>query len=186
MFTDLRYGLRMLAKSPGFATVTVLTLALGIGANTSIFTVVNAVLLRPLPYKDPNRLVMVWGTHPQFPKFSVPYPDFLDWKEQNHVFEQMGCYRSVATDYHLTGQGEPQRLQATFITSGLFSLLGVRALIGRTFLPEEDQPGRQHTVILSHSLWQRSFGGDPSLIGRTIILNNESFTVVGVVPSSFK
>jgi predicted permease len=186
LWQDLRYALRMLRKSPGFTAVTLLTLALGIGANAAIFTVVNAVLLRPLPYKDPSRLVMVWGTHPQFPKFSVPYPDFLDWKEQNHVFEQMGCYRSVATNYHLIGQGEPQRLQATFITSGLFSLLGVRALMGRTFLPEEDQPGGQHTVILSHGLWQRCFGADPRVIGKSIILNNQSFAVVGVMPSKFK
>ena len=163
-------------KTPASRFVTVLTLALGIGANTAIFSIINAVLLRPLPYKDPNRLALIWGTHPQFSKHAVPYPDFLDWKEQNHVFEQMGCYRVVGTNYHLTGHGDPQRLQATFVTSSLFSLLGVNASVGRTFLPEEDQSGGQHVVILSHSLWEHRFGGDPGLIGKTVILNNESFT----------
>ncbi len=183
---DVKYGFRTLRRNPGFTYVTVLTLALGIGANTAIFSLINAVLLRPLPYKDPSRLALIWGTHPQFPKHAVPYPDFLDWKEQNHVFEHMGCYRVVGTNYHLTGHGDPQRLQATFATSSLFSTLGVNASIGRTFLPEEDQSGGGHVVILSHRLWEHRFGGDPSLIGKTVILNNENFTVVGVMPANFK
>jgi putative ABC transport system permease protein len=176
----------MLAKNPGFTAVAVLTLALGIGANAAIFNVVNAVLLRSLPYRDPSRLVMIWETYPQFPKVWASVPNMIDWREQNDVFDAIGAYRVAGRGFTLTGRGEPERIQGTFTSANLFSLLGVKASLGRIFLAAEDKPGEEPVVILSHSLWQRLFGSDPVIIGRTVTLNDKNYAVIGIMPSDFQ
>ena len=180
---DLRYGLRTLAKNPGFTAVAVVALALGIGANTAIFSVVNAVLLRPLPFKNPEQLVMVWenAAHLGFPKNTPPPANFLDWQKQNSVFTGMAAM--VERSLNLTGVGEPERLDGRRVSANMFEVLGVPALFGRTFVPDDDRPGT-HVVLLSHSLWQRRFGSEPGVIGRALTLNGESYTVVGVMPPS--
>ena len=178
---DLRYGLRMLVRSPSFTIIAALALALGIGANSAIFSVVNTVLLRPLPYKNPDALMMVWeeATHLGFP-FNTPSPaNFIDWREQNTVFEGMAAMAQQS--FNLTGAGEPERLDGRRVSANLFNILGVEPVLGRTFRPEEDQPGSSVT-ILSHGVWQRNFGGDPSIIGRTINLDGKSYSVIGVMP----
>jgi putative ABC transport system permease protein len=181
---DLRYGLRMLAKDPGFTAVTVFTLALGIGANTAIFSVVNAVLLRPLPYRSPEQLVQIWQTDLKSKTSQVPpsYPDFLDWRAQNHVFQSVAVYNWAT--FTLTGSREPIHVDGLVATADLFSVLGVRPALGRLFFPEEDQPGR-HAVILSHDLWQQRFDSDPAVVGRSVRLNRMDFVVVGVMPPGF-
>jgi predicted permease len=185
VFTDLRqdlhYGLRTLLKNPGFTIIAVVALALGIGANSAIFSVVNAVLLRPLPFKAPDQLVMVWenATHVGFPKNTPSPPNFLDWQRQNTVFTGMAAMSERS--FNLTGIGEPERLDGRRVSANLFDLLGVPALLGRTFVPDDDRPGA-HVVLLSYSLWQRRFGSDPSIIGRAVTLNGESYTVIGVIP----
>ena len=180
---DLRYGLRMLVKSPAFTSIAVLALALGIGANTAIFSVVNTVLLQPLPYKNPDQLMMVWedATHQGFP-FNTPSPaNFLDWQQQNTVFEGMAAM--AQRSFNLTGAGEPERFDGRRVSANLFSLLGVQPVIGRAFLPDEDKPGSR-VVILSEGVWKRRFGGDPAILGRPISLDGDSYTVVGVMPGS--
>jgi putative ABC transport system permease protein len=186
LIQDLRYGLRMLARNPGFTVVAVITLALGIGANTAIFSVVNAVLLRPLPYKDPDRLVFVWETDRQRGGrwHSVTPADFVDWREQNGVFEDMAAVKH--SDVILTGTGELTRLWAPRVPASFFPLLGVAPALGRTFLAEEDRPGGDPVAILSHRLWQERFGADPRLIGKTLTLDGEMHTVVGIMPPSFR
>jgi putative ABC transport system permease protein len=181
---DVRYSLRQLRKSPGFTTIAVLTLALGIGANTAIFSVVNAVLLRPLPYKDSDRLVMVWEQNPHRGWFQnvVSSANFLDWKKQNHVFADMAAFESVP--FNLTGDNKPEEVAGERVTTSLFSVLGVQPLRGRLFVPEEEQHGRA-AVVVSYGLWQQRYGGDPGLVGRNISLNGESYPVVGIVPPSF-
>ena len=178
---DLRYGLRTLLKSPAFTIVALSALALGIGANSAIFSVVNAVLLRPLPFKNPEQLVMVWenATHLGFPKNTPSPPNFLDWQRQNTVFAGMAAM--VERSFNLTGVGEPERLDGRRVSANLFDVLGVPPLIGRTFVPDDDRPGT-HVVLLSYSLWQRRFGSDRSIIGRAVTLNGESYTVIGVMP----
>src|SRR5436190_3514507 len=178
---DLRYGLRMLWKNPGFTIVAVLALALGIGANTAIFSVVNTVLLQPLPYKDPGQLVMLWenATHLGFPKDTPSPANFLDWRGQNTVFT--GMVAMAQKNFNLTGVGEPERLDGRRISANLFDLLGVQPRLGRGFLSQEDTPGT-HVVILSHGLWQRRFGSDPRIIGQAVNLNGESYSVIGVMP----
>jgi putative ABC transport system permease protein len=186
LWEDIRYGLRVLAKAPGFTLIAVLTLALGIGANTAIFSVVSAVLLRSLPFPLPEELVRVVsvrarGNAPD----SASYPDFTDWRAQNHSFSQMAAYRTES--FTLTGQGEPAHIKGAVVSAELFPLLRVQPLLGRTFLPEEDTPGAgTGAVILSHGLWRQLFGADPGIVGRTIDLNNRSFTVVGVMPAGFE
>ncbi len=182
---DLRYGLRMLRRRPGFTLIAVFTLALGIGANTAIFSVVNTVLLKPLPYADPDRLIIVRETKlPQFPEFSVSPGNFLDWQKQNTVFAEIEAQRGAT--WNLTGTGEPERLRGARVTSGLFQMLGARPARGRDFLPEEDQPGRAGVVIISHGLWQRRFGADPGIIGQTLSLSGQSYTVIGIMPPTFQ
>jgi len=183
---DLRYALRMLRKSPGFTAVAVLTLALGIGANTAIFTVISAVLLRPLPYKDPDRVVMVYRTWSDSPagRFLCAPADTLDWKEQNKVFEDMAVL-DWDFDPALSQAGEPVKVPGLRVSANFFSVFGVSPLLGRGFLPEEDQRGRDNVVVLSYGLWQQWMGGDPDIIGKAIRLDGESFTIVGVMPSKF-
>ena len=183
---DLKYGLRMLVKTPGFTAVAVLTLALGIGANTAIFSVVNAVLLKPLPYKDADRLVMVWEQNPERGWYHniVSAANFLDWRKQNDVFAQMAAVDPQKA-FNLTGTGKPEEVWGEAVTTNLFSLLGVRAFKGRDFLPEEDRPGGPRVVVLSYGLWERRYGHDGTLVGKQISLTNESYTVVGIMPAGF-
>ena len=185
LLQDIRYGVRTLAKNPGFTIVAVVALALGIGANSAIFSVVNSVLLRPLPFKDPNQLVMVWDeqTHLGFPKDTPTPANFLDWQRQNSVFTGMAAM--APRSFNLTGTGEPERLDGRRISANLFDLLGIQPQLGRNFRPEEDTPGT-HVVILSHGLWERRFGADPRIVGRTINLNGESYIVVGVMPAAME
>ena len=189
LLQDLRGALRQLRKSPGFAAVAVVTLALGIGANTAIFSVVNGVLLRPLSFKDPARLVRVWHVPPakSFPgmtTFSVSAANYLDWERQNHVFEGMAIYT-----YHgftLTGGDKPEQIDACAATSGFFATLGVQPVLGRVFLPEEDQPGHANVVVLSHRLWQEHFGSNPAIVGQNVKMDGQSYLVAGVMPASFQ
>src|SRR6476660_201996 len=183
LLNDFRFGVRMLRKAPGFTTVAVLVLALGIGANTAIFSVVNAVLLRPLPFREAERLVQVWHVPPakSFPgmaQFSVSPANYLDWEKQNHVFEQMAIYRFLL--YSLTGTGEPESVSAVGASRDFFSVLKVQPLLGRFFLPGESQAGRGHGVVLSQTCWQTHFASDPNIIGRKISLDNQSYDIVGV------
>jgi putative ABC transport system permease protein len=178
---DLRYGLRTLAKNPAFTSIAIVALALGIGANSAIFSVVDAVLLRPLPFKKPEQLVMLWenATHLGFPKNTPSPANFLDWQKQAGAFTGMAAM--VERSFNLTGVGEPERLDGRRVSANLFDLLGVRAVLGRTFVPDDDRPG-SHVVLLSYSLWQRRFGSDPNVIGRALALNGESYTVIGIMP----
>ena len=183
---DVRYALRQLRKSPGFTFVAVLTLALGIGANSAMFSVVDAVLLRPLPFHDPSRLVVVKPTEPgRRDDIGVSYPTFLDWRAQNHVFEGISVFRQ--DDFTLTGRGAPVHLRGGVVSANLFSVLGVRPAIGRDFVPEEDQPvGTGLPIILSHSLWQNRFGSDAKIVGQNLTLEGQTLAVVGVMPVGFQ
>src|SRR5580692_7075812 len=183
LLQDARYALRLLAKSPGFSAIAILTLALGIGANTAIFTVVNAVLLRPLPFQDPSRLVIVAEKSP-YPTISTSYQNWLDWRDQSHSFESVEATRP--STIALTGGGQPERLTSQNMTAGIFPLLGVKAILGRTFLSEEDRSGGNPVVLISYGLWQRRFGGSREIIGENIDLDSQPYTVVGVLPSGFQ
>jgi putative ABC transport system permease protein len=186
LLQDLRYSLRRLAKSPGFTLVVVLTLALGIGANTAIFSAVNAVLLRPLGYADPDRLVTIEHFYPSLGGLKAPVsvPGFRDYQALGRTFESMAVENGWAAN--LTGQGEPVRVAGARVTGRFFGTLGVPALLGRGLLPGEDSAGREHVVVLSHGLWQRLFGGDRGIVGRALSLNGESYLVVGVMPEGFR
>ncbi len=188
LWQDLRYGLRMMAKNPGFTMVAVLALTLGIGANTAIFSVIDAVILRPLPFASPDRLVTLWGTNVQrgSSRGSASYPDFIDWRSQSHAFEGMAAWHD--SDFTLTGSGDPAHLYGVVASPSLFHLLGVSPIFGRDFLPEEEDPGKAklHPVILSHSLWQSRFSSDPNVVGRNITLDSQPFTIVGVMPAGFQ
>src|SRR5215813_14028845 len=186
MFQDLRFGVRTLLKHKGFTAVAALTLMLGIGANTVIFSVMNAVLLRPIPFPDPDRLVMVWATDQETRRRqdSTSFPDFMDWREQNQVFAQMAAY-SIAP-FNMTGGNQPERVIGLRASADLFPVLGVSPVQGRAFLREEQQPGRNKVVLVSDNLWQRRFGRDPQLVGKTINLNDETYTVIGILPPGFQ
>lgn len=182
---DLRFGVRVLLKRPGFTLVAVLTLALGIGANTAIFGVVDAVLLRPLPFVHPERLVQIWERDLKRgdDHDSVMAANYLDWKSRSHVFEEIAAHAGASIN--ITGLGEPERIRAARVSAGLFSLLGVQPEIGRGFFPNEDQPGHQRVVIISNHLWKSHFGGDPEIAGRALTLNNQDYVVIGVMPAGF-
>jgi putative ABC transport system permease protein len=184
---DLRYSLRLLLKSPAFTSVVVLTLALGIGANTAIFSFANGILLRPLPYPQSDRLVVIDETALKrgITSMSVSYPNFLDWREQNHVFEDIGAYFGSGR-YSLTGTGEPIEVRGSAITHGLFEILRVSPQLGRTFTAGEDRPNEDAVVILSHELWQKHFGGEAKIIGQKVMVTNRPRTVVGVMPPGFR
>ncbi len=191
LWQDVRYGLRMLWKSPGFTLVAVLALALGIGANTAIFSVVNAMLLRPLPYQDPDRLVVLWETNPNLSSVflrthnEASPANFIDWRQQQTVFEDIAAFRY--NDYNLTGSGDaPEQITGNPVTANMFDVLKVKPLIGRTFRPEESDPKSERVAVLSYGLWQRRFGGDANIIGRTLTFDGNPFTVVGVMPASFE
>ena len=183
---DFRHGLRMLAKSPGFTAVTVLTLALGIGANTAIFSVVNAVLLRPLPFIHPEQLVQIFQTLPEQGVIDagVSYPNFTDWGQQNKGFEQIAAMRPKT--FALTGDREPSYVDGATVTPSLFPLLGVQPILGRAFLPTDDKAEAAPVVVLSEGLWRRQFGADPALVGKTILLDKHPCEVVGILPSDFR
>ncbi len=185
LWQDLRYGARMLVKAPVLTTIAVITLALGIGANTAIFSVVNAVLLRPFPYENPERLLILQESVSGGAGFSPSYPNFADWHARNTVCSSMAAVR-VNESFNFTGAGEPERLQGRVVSAGFFHTLGIKPLLGRDFLAEEDHPGATPVVILSHGFWQRRFGADPGVIGKQLTLNNQSFTVVGVTPATFQ
>jgi putative ABC transport system permease protein len=177
---DIRYAIRTLWKSPGFAVVAVLTLALGIGANSAIFSFVDGVLLKPLPYPEPDRLVLVWEKPPGGGINVVSALNFLDWHDQNDVFAHIAATSGGSVT--LTGSGEPRRIPGSRVSATYFDAFGVKPVMGRTFAPDEDQPGKEHVVILSYRLWANEFGGDRTLVGRTLTLNGEAFTVIGVLP----
>lgn len=180
---DLRYAFRMLRRDPGFAVITVLVLAIGIGANTALFTVVNAVLLRQLPFREPDNLIRIWSSRPDMAKGPFSLPDFLDYREQNRSFERLSAFGNW--NVNLTGQGDAERLAGLRVSADFFSLLGVDAAFGRTLLAEDDRPGAPRVVVMTYGLWQRRFGADRNVVGRNILLNGESFTVVGVLPPQF-
>jgi putative ABC transport system permease protein len=183
---DVRYGARGLIRNRGFAVVAVLTLALGLGANTAVFSVINTVFLEPLPYREPERLAVVWedATFVGYPRDTPAPGNFLDWERQNSSFEGMAAMRTL--DLNLTGDGEPLRVSTMATTANLFSLLGVAPEIGRGFLPEEDREGGPNVVVLGHALWQNRYGGDPSVVGRDVTLDGAKYSVVGVMPAGFQ
>jgi len=187
--SDLRHGLRILLRNPGFAATAVLLLALGIGANTAIFSVVNAVLLRPLPYQDSSRIMQIWHVPPakSFPGltlFSVSPANYLDWQSQNHSFDAMAAYGGARLN--VGGKGRPEAILAAPVAPDFFSILRVRPVLGRSFTPDDDRPGQGHVVILGNTLWRDHFASDPGIVGRNIILDGESYNVVGVMPPNFR
>jgi putative ABC transport system permease protein len=184
-YQDLRYGARMLLKTPSATLIAVITLALGIGANTAIFSVVNATLLRSLPYHNPERLVHLWEVTPQklFPQREASYPDYLDW-QQSQVFEALAAY--TGGGFTLTGRGTPEQVQGARGSANFFSTLGIEPIIGRSFRPGEDKEGAANVVLLSYGLWQRQFGGDPAIVGQSLTLNGSPHSVIGVLPPTFQ
>jgi putative ABC transport system permease protein len=189
LWRDIRYGLRTLTGNPGFALVAIIVLALGIGANTAIFSVVNGVLLQPLPYSNPDRLVMLWGTNTERPNGVNPvsYPDLLDWQAQNKSFESLAAlFTNPNFDVNLTGGAEPERVPVVRVTPGYFETLGATPVAGRTFLPDEDEVGRHRVAMLSYNLWQRRFDSDPALVGKPVYVNGFPYEVVGVLPKDFR
>ena len=187
VWRDIRYSVRSLLQARVFAAAAILTLALGIGANTAIFSIAHAVLLRPLPYKDPQQLVQVWENNRQrnMPRYGIAPANFLDWQQRNTVFQQMSAFASYLS-MNLTGRGEPVRLQGARVSANFFPLLGISPALGRTFLEEEDQTGGNQVAILDHTLWQNHFGSDPAIIGQPVSLNDTSYTVIGVLPADFR
>src|SRR5712664_2042324 len=175
---DVRYGLRVLAKNPGFTAIAILTLALGIGANTALFSVVNSVLLNPLPFSNPDELYALYAKTPAFEQSSITYLNFLDWQKQNHSFSSLSAFR--ADDYNLTGSGEPERLHAHMISAEFFPTFGLNPLLGRNFRPEEDRAGAGPVAVIGDGLWKRKFASSPEVVGKNITLNGKSYTIVGV------
>ncbi|HEY2459959.1 MAG TPA: ABC transporter permease [Candidatus Acidoferrum sp.] len=181
---NLQFAFRMLLKSPGFTIVAVLMLALGIGANTAIFSILNSVLLRPLPYKDPSQLIIMMESSQRLKEISVPYPDFFDWRNQSHAFQQMAAAQNKG--FNLAGIDQPERIAGYAASSNFLATLGVHPVMGRDFLPSEDQPGTAPVVLISHKLWQSHFAADPNVLGKTLTLNGRSFAIVGVLPPDFR
>lgn len=186
LLRDVRFGIRSLLKRPGITAIAIITLALGIGANTAIFSFVNGILLRPLPYPEPDRLALLHETAFKrgITQMSISFPNFLDWRERNHVFEDIATYQGA--NFSLTGAGEPEQLRGARVSHGLFEILRVPPLMGQTFTADEDRPDQNGVVILGHGLWQSHFGSDPNIVGRQVILNNRQHTVKGVMPPGFK
>src|SRR5215218_6176026 len=186
LLQDLRYGARILLKQPGFTLVAVVTLAIGIGANTAIFSLVNSILLRPLPFREPDRIVRLIQASPKLglATWGVSQADFAAYREQNRTLESVALYTNTATN--LTGAGEPERLPMTNVTADFFKLFGVNPLLGRTFVEGEDAAGKNQICVISYAFWQRRFGGDPNVVGKTLSLNNTPVQVVGVMPANFK
>jgi putative ABC transport system permease protein len=184
VWQDLRHGLRMLTKNPGFAAIAILTLALGIGANTALFSVVNGVLLSPLPYQQPDRLVAMYTSRSgELDRSSISYPNFLDWRRGNQTFSGMAAYRG--DDFNLTGRGEPEQVSTEMVSASFFPLIGVKLILGRVFTEQEDQLGGAPVALISEGLWKRKFGGSPDVIGQSAELNATLYTIVGVIPGNF-
>jgi len=189
LLTDLKHGLRVLLKNPGFTAAAIIVLALGIGANTAIFSVVNAVLLRPLPFRDPARLVQIWHVPPakSFPgmtEFAVSAANFIDWQQQNDVFDKMAIYSG--SSLNLTGREQPEALRGAAVSADFFSTLQVQPMLGRTFTPDQDQQGHNHAVILSYGLWKTRFAGNPNIAGQSVNLDGQSYIVTGVMGPKFR
>src|SRR5215831_2280376 len=180
---DLRFALRMMRKSPGFTIVAVLTLALGIGANTAIFSVVNGVLLNPLPYPHSEELIALGESKPNFQNGSISYPNFRDWQKENQTFSSMAIFRGYA--FNLTGQGDAEQIRGQLISSDLFPMLGIQPLLGRNLTRGEDEIGAAPTALISQGLWQRKFGASHEILGKTITLDGRNYTIIGVIPATF-
>lgn len=180
---DVRYGLRMLRKNPGFTTVALLTLALGIGANTAVFSIVNGVLLNPLPFPDSDKLVTLFESKPNFREGSISYPNFLDWQRDNHAFTSIAAYRPDT--FSLTSAGEPEQVRGEMVSADFFSILGVKPVLGRMFTSQEDQLGAGHVVLVSSGFWKRKLASSPDILGSRVVLDGEGYTVIGVIPASF-
>jgi putative ABC transport system permease protein len=191
LLQDVRYSVRNLRRNPGFALVAMLTLALGIGANTTIFSVINNTVLKSLPFPEPDRLMLILETFGKGPRNwnIVSAPNFWDFERQSTSFESMAIFDSAGRGYNLSTAGnrqQPEQVSGLRVSSGFFSVLGVKPFLGRTFLPEEETLGRDREVVLSYGLWQGRYGGDPSLVGKTIRVDGAEFTVVGVMPREFE
>ncbi|HXT73212.1 MAG TPA: ABC transporter permease [Candidatus Angelobacter sp.] len=188
LFQDLRYAARMLLRAPGFTAIAMITLALGIGANTALFSVINATLLRPVPYPDADRMVFVWQTYGSDPNNIniVSALNIWDIQKQNTVLESIGMFDSAGKGYNLGGANQPERVSGVRVSAKFFDVLGIRPLLGRTFFPEEEVQGKDHEVVLTYGLWQRRFGGDPVIVGKQIQVDGASHTVVGVMPRQFE
>src|SRR5262252_8667861 len=181
---DLRYAIRVLAARPAFSLVAILTLALGIGANTAIFTVVDAVLLRPLPYRDPSGLMLLVEHTSQFQTLTTSWQNYGDWRDESRSFDTVAAVRSLTMT--LTGDGEPDRVPAKMVTATLLPMLGVSPALGRTFAAADDRPGAAGVALVSDALWHRRFGGATDVVGRAVTLDNQSYTIVGVLPPGFQ
>jgi predicted permease len=184
-FHDLQYAGRQMMKSPGFAFIAILTLALGIGANTTIFSVVNGVLLNPLPYPESNRLVTLFHHKSNFSKGSISYLNFLDWQRDNRSFDAMVAYRN-SNGMTLTGSGEPEKVKSEMVSAGFFELMGVKLVSGRAFTADEDRLGAAPVVMISEGLWKRKFASNPRIVGQVITLDGQPRTIIGIVPASFR
>src|SRR5258705_8846057 len=187
IWQDIRYGVRMLLKAPSFSIVATIALALGIGANSAIFSVVNAVLLRPLPFTNSEQLMNIWQTDSTlgYKRGSASYPNFADWRDQNHVFERIASYHG--NDFIMTGPGESTRLQGAVVNADLFPLLGAAPVIGRGFLPDEDKPGDSgRVVILSQELYQKRVNSDPNVVNQSLVLDGRKYTIFGGMPRAFQ
>lgn len=184
LLQDIRYGMRSLLRQPGFAVIAVVTLALGIGINAALFSVVNGVLLNPLPFPEPEQLVVLDQSKPNFDQGAVTYPNFLDLRKENKTFSAMTIFRGTA--FSLIGTGEPERVTGRFVSADFCSVFGIKPVVGRAFLPHEDEPGVTATVLISNDLWQRKFAGNPDVITRTITLDDKSYYVIGVLPADFR
>jgi len=185
LWQDLRFGWRALAKDPRYSTVATLTIALGVGGITMMFGIINAVLLRPLPFPESDRIALVWEVQPKrdLTRGGTTLADFLDWRDRNHVFEEMAAW--VPWSYNLTGQNEPEEVSGARVSTNFFGLFKVKPALGRTFIPEEEQPGHEEVVMMSYRLWQRRFGSDPGLIGKTVTVDETSYVVIGILPRAF-
>lgn len=186
LLRDIRHGARLLATSPGFTIIAILALALGIGANTAIFTVVNAVLLRPLPFQDSDKLVQIWGSSPGkgIPFHNVFHSDACEWRKQSQSFQAMSA--AAPGSMNLVLGNEPERLQSWRVNANFFQMLGVKLHRGRSFSPEEDRPGAPHVVVMNYPVWQRRFGSDPAILGKTILLDGTPYSVIGILPANFE
>ena len=186
MITDLKYALRMLIKAPAFSIIAIVTLALGIGANSAIFSVVDTVLLRPLPFPQPEQLVMVWGSSPKQPnaKMTSSFPDFYDLREQSKSFSALAVYSNAGTV--LKGAGEAQEVSGVAANGEIFDVMGVKPMLGRAFTADEAKNGQPAVVVLGHGLWQRAFGSDARIVGQQVNMAGRSYTVLGVMPPGWK
>ncbi|HEU4870175.1 MAG TPA: ABC transporter permease, partial [Pyrinomonadaceae bacterium] len=185
LLSDVRYAVRNLLRRPGFTIIAVVTLALGIGANTTIFSAINALLVKPLPFPELDRVVAIWDKLPNRNLLhnEVSVANYLDWQAQAQSFEQLALYRWWSAN--LTGIDPPERIQGFLVTANFLDTTGMKPIMGRTFLPEENQPGKDAVAVITHSLWQRRFGGDPNILNKTITINSITRTVVGVMPERF-